>query len=43
MGERRVHEQLHAADQLGHALGLLARGLLAHERLALLLLAPAVA
>ena len=42
VGERRVHEQLHAADQLGHPLGLGARGLLAHERLALLLLAPPV-
>ena len=42
VGERGVDQQLHAAHQLGHSLGLLPRGLLAHQRLALLLAAPAI-
>ena len=41
--ERGVDEQLHAAHELGHALGLGARRLLAQERLALLLAAHALA
>jgi hypothetical protein len=42
VGERGVHEQLHPAHHLGHALRLGAGGLLAHQRLAFLLPAPAV-
>ncbi len=42
VGQRRVHHELHAADHLGHALGLRPRGLFAQEHLALLLAAPAL-